>query len=340
MQAPRRPGMDHDHYGWSPIVGRPKLRWPNDARAALCVIVNLEHLEWDPPKGSVQTPTLYANLAQQRNYPELWSVSHREYGHRVGIFRVLDVLQKHGIRPTIALDAMTARHYPSLVRYCVERNCEFVAHGISVSRMITSRMSEAEERAYVTESIEAVRDATGATPLGWSGPEYGESERTPTLLAEAGIQYVCDWANDEQPYRMNTAQPLYALPVMVELDDVFALRDRRFRVDEYAAQLKEGFDTIYRDSAKSGRLLALNLHPWLVGQPFRIRFLDEALSHMVQHTDVWTATGSEVIEAYRSLESSFPRRKGTLVDFFRKSPLVGVDLNVTRSRDTGRKIDL
>lgn len=299
MPALRREGMDHDHYEWSPIVARPKLEWPGGARVALCVIVALEHMEWAPPAGSVQAPNLYTHLALQRPIPEIWSVSHREYGHRVGIFRVLDVLHKHGIRPTIAIDALTASHYPWLVRYCAQRNCEFIAHGISASRMITSRMSEAEERAYIAESIEAVHEATGAAPQGWSGPEYGESTRTPRLLAEAGIRYVCDWVNDEQPYPMKTEPPVYALPVMVELDDVVALRDRRFRVDEYAVQLTDAFDTIYRDSAASGRALVLNLHPWLMGQPFRIGFLDAALAHMVRHRHVWAATGSEIIEAYR-----------------------------------------
>jgi peptidoglycan/xylan/chitin deacetylase (PgdA/CDA1 family) len=290
--------MDHDHYDWSPIVGRPPLEWPGGARVALTVIVALEHVEWAPPEGTYQSPNLYMHLALHRPVPEFWSVSHREYGHRVGIFRVLGVLAKHGITPTIALDAMTARHYPWLVRYCIERKCEFIAHGISASRMITSRMSETEERAYIAESIGAVRQATGRAPHGWSGPEYGESQRTPQLLAQAGIRYVCDWANDEQPYAMKTAPPLHALPVMVELDDVFALRDRRFRVDEYAVQLKDAFDRIYGDSAASGRTLVLYLHPWLMGQPFRIGFLDDALAHMVGRPGVWSATGCEVIEAY------------------------------------------
>jgi peptidoglycan/xylan/chitin deacetylase (PgdA/CDA1 family) len=236
----------------------------------------------------------------QRNVLEPWLVSHREYGHRVGIFRVLDVLEKHGIRPTIAMDAMTARHYGYLVRHCMERGCEMIAHGISASRMITSRMSEQEERDYIAASIAALRDATGATPLGWSGPEYGESARTPQLLAQAGIHYVCDWANDEQPYRMKTATgELYALPSMIELDDVFALRDRQFRVDEYCEQLKQAFDTMYRDSASSGRVLVLNLHPWLTGQPFRIRFIADALAHMMGHEDVWAASGSQIIDAYK-----------------------------------------
>ena len=298
MPAPQRPGMDHEHYDWSPIVDRPQLRWPRGARLALCTIVALEHVEWAPPAGSVQAPNLYAHLAVRRPIPEFWSISHREYGHRVGIFRLIEVLEKHGVRPTIAMDAMTARNYPYLVRHLRERGCEFIAHGVSASRMITSRMSEVEERAYIDESIAAVRAATGRLPAGWCGPEYGESARTPQLLAQAGIRYVCDWANDEQPYRMTTAAgELYALPVMVELDDAFALRDRCFRVDEYCAQLTDAFDTMYRDAAISGRLLAINLHPWLMGQAFRIEFLDEALAHMVRHTEVWCATGSEIIDS-------------------------------------------
>lgn len=300
MAAERTPGMDHSHYDWSPIIERPRLVWPGEARVALCVIVSLEHVEWDPPRGSFQSPNLYAHYAIQRPIPEFWSVSHREYGHRVGIFRVLDALRKHAVRPTIAIDALTARHYPWLVRHCAQRRCEFIAHGISASRMITSRMSEDEERAYIAESLEAVRAATGSVPLGWFSPEYGESERTPRLLAEAGVRYVCDWVNDEQPYRMRTPQPLCALPVMAELDDAFALRDRRFRVDEYCTHLREAFDTVYRDSAASARSFVLSLHPWLMGQPFRIGFLDEALAHMLSHEHVWAVTGAEIIDAYHA----------------------------------------
>ena len=123
-----------------------------------------------------------------------------EYGNRVGVFRVLDTLQRHGFKPTIAMDRLTAEHYPFLVRHCVARGFEFIAHGVSVNRMITSRMPEQEEREYIRTSVDALTRATGKAPSGWLGPEYGESANTPGLLAEAGIRYVCDWVNDEQPY--------------------------------------------------------------------------------------------------------------------------------------------
>ena len=299
MPGERRYGMDHPHYDWSPIIKREILKWPGDARIAFCVIVNLEHMEWNPPEDSYQSPTLAGGLGP-RPFPNYASFSHREYGHRVGIFRVLDVLERHGIKPTIAMDAMTADNYPYLVRHCQDRGCEFIGHGISVSRMITSKMSEQDEREYIKESIETLRRATGTAPNGWLGPEYGESTRTPQLLAEAGIRYLCDWANDEQSYPMNTPSgELLALPIMLALDDVNAMWDRRVDIDKYRRLLEEAFDIMYRDGDQIRRLMVLNLHPWPIGQPSRIAILDDALGEMMHRQGVWAATGSEIVDWYR-----------------------------------------
>jgi allantoinase len=301
MLPERRAGMDHPHYAWSPICARDRLSWPGGARVAVAVIVNLEHLEWHPPKDSYQSPLLYTHLALQRQLPELWSLSHREYGHRVGVFRVLEALATSGLRPTVAMDAFTARHYPFLVRHCLSRQIEIIAHGVSLSRMVTSRMSEEEERAYIRESIEAIAAATGRVPAGWHGPEFGESERTPRLLAEEGLSYVCDWVNDEQPYRMTVPSgELFALPIMIELDDVFALRDCRFRIDEYAEHIAEAFETIYREAAETGKVFVLNLHPFLSGQPFRIGFLEKVFASIGRRQGVWAASGSEIIDWVRA----------------------------------------
>ena len=145
MTAQRRYGMDHEHYDWSPIVKRPILRWPENARLAFCVVVNLEHMEWIPPVESYQSHNLAGGADSRpisRGFPDYGRLSHREYGHRVGIFRVLKVLEKHGIKPTIAMDVLTAEKYPYLVRYCLDAGSEIIGHGISVSQMITSKMSE------------------------------------------------------------------------------------------------------------------------------------------------------------------------------------------------------
>jgi len=308
MPAQRRVGMDHEHYDWSPMSTRGVLRWPNGARVAVCVIVSLNHMEWQPPAESFQAGNLAGGTAT-RPFPDFTRMSHREYGHRVGVFRVLDALEKHGVKATVAMDAMTAENYPYLVRHCLDRGSEIMAHGISVSRMITSHMSQQQELAYIEESIRVVKEATGSAPQGWLGPEYGESSHTPQLLAQAGITYVCDWANDEQPYPLkyplrsplsSTEGSLHALPVLWELDDVGAMANRKVPVHRYGEMLKESFDRLYQDGADNGRVLVISLHPWLIGQPFRIGYLEEALAHIFQRQGVWGASGSEIIDWCRN----------------------------------------
>ena len=299
MPTERSYGMDHEHYDWSPISKRGVLSWPNNARVALCVIINLEHMEWQSPEGSVTT-RLAGGLGD-RPFPDYPRMSHREYGHRIGIFRVLDALDKHGIKATIAMDALTAENYPYLVNHCLKRGCEIIGHGISASRIISSKMSESEEQEYIQTSLDALKRATGSTPLGWLGSEYGESTRTPQLLAKAGIRYVCDWTNDEQPYPMKAPDgEIFALPVMLELEDVYAIWTRRVPIKRYGELIKEAFDTIYRDSAQTGRVMVLNLHPWLIGQPFRIAHFDDALGDIMRRQGVWAETGSKIIDWYRS----------------------------------------
>ena len=141
--------MDHGNYDWSPIGRREVLKWPEEARVALCVIVNLEHAEWMVPDKAYQISTLSGGLTP-RPFPDYARFSHREYGHRVGIFRIMDSLHRNGVRVTVAMDSLTACNYPYLVRYCLDRECEIVAHGVSVSRMITSKMSEAVSYTHLT----------------------------------------------------------------------------------------------------------------------------------------------------------------------------------------------
>jgi peptidoglycan/xylan/chitin deacetylase (PgdA/CDA1 family) len=292
--------MDHEHYPWSPIVNRPVLRWPEQAPVALCVIVSLSQMELDPPPGSLQSSTLAGGIVP-RPYPDFPRQSHREYGHRVGIFRVLDVLAAHGVPATVAVDALTAEGYPQLMSELTARGCEIIAHGISASQMISSRMSESEERAYIARSIAACTQATGSAPAGWLSPEYGESVRTPALLAQAGIRYVCDWVNDEQPYRMTTPSgQLHALPLMWELDDVNAVWDRRLTASRYSRAIVEAFEGLHKDGVRNARLLALHLHPWLMGQPHRIDSLDAALGEIVRKGGCWMANGSTIIERFCS----------------------------------------
>ena len=314
MPAERNPGMDNPYYDWSPITTRPRLTWPNNARVALCVIVSVEHYPWKAtndfstgglpevlPPHSYKSPDLPGGVSGVgRPFPDIISYSQREYGNRVGIFRVMKILDKYGIRATAAIDASIADNYPCLIQQCQQRGWEFIAHGMAVNQMITTRMDEETERAYIKQSIESVARASGSRPLGWLGPEYGESTLTPSILAGEGIRYVCDWPNDDQPYPMKTQTgKIYSLPVILDLDDTFTHWMKRVPINIYAKMVTDTFDILYREGAETGRLMVINIHPWLMGQPFRSKYLDQALGHICERDGVFKATGSEIIDWYQ-----------------------------------------
>lgn len=305
MPAERTPGMDHPHYTWSPLPSRPALRWPGGEPLAMGAMVLLEHYEWSPPEGSYGLRSASGGLIKLPE-PDYLRLTHREYGHRVGIFRLLDVLEAHGIPPTVAVDELTAVHYPWLVDHIVGRGAELVAHGVAASRLITSRMSEDEEIDTISRSIEAIARATGSIPAGWFGPEGVESTRTPALLAAAGIRYVCDWPNDEQPYAMTVPQgELTALPLYLEVDDEQALWTRRMRLADWHDLVVESAERLWADGggadgAASGRLLMLTLRPWLTGQPFRLPTLEGILSGIDALGPVWKASGSQIVEGFKA----------------------------------------
>jgi len=294
MAVRRAPGMDHDHYTYSALPGRPPLRWPDGARVAMAVVVHLEHWELDPPASALRDPRFRDPFGDFR--PDYRTYTIREYGNRVGIFRIFDALDRHGIRATVAANASACARYPFLVEECRRRGWEFAAHGTHATRMVSSRMSEAEERAVIERSIAAITDATGDRPRGWVAQDFGETERTPRLLAEAGFRYLADWPNDDQPYRMTTSPPLVSIPYQAEWDDVQLLWCRRVPTPRYPALVEEAFAELHREGADSGRSFVLGLHPWLFGMPHRIRYLNAALDRLAAFDSVWRATLGEIAD--------------------------------------------
>ena len=292
-------GMDHEYWDWSPIVRRPLLKWPNAARLAVCLLVDLGHYEWKQPEGAFDPPT-HMPPHSMNPYPDYVTVTHREYGHRVGIFRMMEILDKYSVKVTVPMDAYTADHYPTLVNECQNRGWEIIGHGITQRQAITSRMSEEVERLYIQQSLHALRQATGKPPVGWLGPEHSQSARTPKILAEMGIRYCCDFSNDEQPYRVHTPTgELYALPTMIEIGDTMGHYNRKLPLQRWVQMVKETFDVMHSDAQETGLLLAFRLHPWCVGQPYRIKYLEQIIAHLTSHEGVWISTGSEIINWYR-----------------------------------------
>lgn len=299
MPAERKIGMDQSHYSFSSIVSRPAINWPSGAAVAVAVVVLVEHVEFRPPEGTTQVFLPGGLLGTSYPpFPNLPFFAQREYGHRVGIFRVLEVLRNSGIRPTVAIDAMAAERYPYVVERCRDQGAEFVAHGISASRIITNLMAEPDERAYLTDARDRIAAATGVAAVGWMSPEQSESERTPQLVDELGFDYICDWPNDDQPYRMATPRRMVSVPTTHLLEDTSLLWAKPVAPEHYTNQVMAAFRTLAAESGAGGRSLVLVLRPWMSGQPFRIHELDRTLSSIVGSGQVWTATTGEIASAF------------------------------------------
>lgn len=287
--------MDHGHYRFSPIAGRPPIAWPGDAQVAFWVLLAIEHWELQPPNGTHRDPRFVGEYGSFD--PDYRTWSQREYGNRVGIFRVFESLDRHGIRATVALNASAAGRYPFLVEECRRRGYEFVGHGSHATRMITGALSAAEERTEIAAALDAVERAAGIRPRGWHGQDYGESARTPALLAEAGLDYVADWPNDDQPYPMRVGKPLVSLPTQPEWDDVQLLWLRRLPMPRYPGIVRAAFERLREEG---GRTFCLSLHPWLIGMAHRIAYLDAALDAIARSDGVWQATGGEIVDHFRT----------------------------------------
>ena len=193
MSQSSPPPREHDRFPYSAIVDRAPLTWPNGARVAVWVIPNIEHFLFDRPS----TPITHATT---RLVPDVLNYSWRDYGVRVGIWRLMEVMQKHGFRGTVALNSDVCRHYPRIIEEGKKLAWEWMGHGTTNS-ILLDRQTEDEERALIREVVETIAASTGARPRGWLSPALSESHRTLDLLAEAGIDYVGNWSTTSSPIR-------------------------------------------------------------------------------------------------------------------------------------------
>ena len=299
MPAERKPGMDHDLYRFSPIGARPAFAWPGGARLALWPVLFLEAWEVAPPESSHRDPGYRGEFGSF--FPDYRTYSTREYGNRVGLFRVLEVLERLSLPVTVAAGAAVLRDCPRLVQAIRERGYEVAAHGSYATRLLTSRMTADEERAFLADSLAAVAEATGARSRGWLGQDYGESHRTPHLLAELGCDWLADWPNDDRPYPMTTAKPLLSLPYHAEWDDALLFVLRRLPAWHWPDLVERAARRLLAEAAAGGgRSMSIGIHPWVFGQPHRIRYLEEGLRRILALAGVWPATASAIADAYRA----------------------------------------
>jgi len=291
--AHRRAGMDHDRYPRDNVFAREPLRWPGGARVALWLMPLVEFFPLDMPLN-------VAPGGMTRPYPDYWNYTLRDYGNRVGIYRILRALDARGLRASVAFNSRAAERDRFLLDQVLRRGWEVVAMGTDMGRIHRTGVGRDTETAWVRESLEALRRRSGQAVTGWVSPALSESFDTPDLVAAAGVEYLCDWANDDLPYRFRVTRAgadhrVTAMPHGHEISDLKLMAEYGHSAGQYAAQIIEYFDFLYREAAEhGGRILSLPLHPWLIGVPHRIGALEQILDHVMARAGVWSATGAEI----------------------------------------------
>lgn len=281
-------------FPYSPIIHRPRLAWPNDARLALWIIPNIEFFALDEkvPPGAGGTGG---------KVPDVPTWSSRDYGNRVGVFRLMQVLERYDIRGTVALNSHVCARHPEIIAEGQKRRWEWMGHNETNTRRLNELAPEDEPR-VIRDALAEITRATGTRPAGWLGSGLQETWNTLDLLAENGVEYVCDWVNDDQPYVMTLegGRSIVAMPYSHDINDKPAFERMNLTAPEFRVMICRQFDTLWREGAESGRVMAIALHPYLTGMPHRIGALDAALEHICRHDGVWRATGAEITRHYRA----------------------------------------
>ena len=290
---------DYGPFPYVPINDRPKLEWPGRARLAVWIIPNIEFfpltqgIPGSPYTGHAPVPSVRA-----------WA--QRDYGNRVGIWRIMEVLQKHGVRASPTLNSDICDHHPQIVKAAVELGWEILGHNETNSLWL-NQMKPEEERPSIARTLSKIGALAGRKPTGWLGAGLAETWHTLDYLADEGVQYVADWVSDDQPFfiTLDDGRKLVSIPYSYEINDSPFLQTRNGTIEQFVAAIKRQFDVLYAEGACSGRVMAICLHPYLIGVPHRIGGLDEALGYIAAHDGVWFATGSEIMRHWLSSGATF-----------------------------------
>lgn len=283
--------MENSRYPYSPIVKRKPFILPNQARVALWVGVNIEYFDIGSTDfggaGEFKVPP-----------PNVFDYAARDYGNRIGIWRLMECLDRYGMKASVLLNSDLCEHYSVIIEEGKRRGWEFLGHGTSNSVLFGGK-TEDEERQIISTAIEVLKKSIGRAPLGWLSPALQETFMTPDILAEAGIKYLCDWCCDDQPFPMNVSSGhLISIPYSIDLNDIPAFLYHHMSPEQFYAMIRDQFETLYREGDQQSRVMCIALHPFLIGQAYRIPWLDKALQHIRTFEDVWFATAGEIATWY------------------------------------------
>ena len=283
--------LPSDRLDYSSIAERPRLSLPSGARLVVWVIVNVE--EWDPKEPMPRT--VLTPPAGGSPMPDIPNWAWHEYGNRVGFWRMLEVLDRQRIRAGLAINGSAIARYEPIARAAQERGWEFIGHGFTQKNM----QKVADEREDIRKTAAAIRDFTGKAPRGWLGPGLTETWETPDLLVEEGYEYVCDWVLDDQPALLKTrTKPIVNIPYTQECNDVAMMLIQHHKASEYYDRAIDQFEQLYDDAIGSARIMALVVHPYIMGAPHRLKYFRNALTRIREYPDILFWTGEEILDWY------------------------------------------
>jgi len=281
-----------------PMIDRPVLEWPDGARVAVWVCPNVEHYEYLPPRDPRRNPW------PRTPWPDVQGYGYRDYGNRVGFWRMLEAFDRFEIPATVSLNLAVFEHYPEIGAAMLERNWEVMSHGIYNTRYLHD-LDEAEEREFYRDCVATHARHTGKPLLGMLGPAVSNSSRTPDLMAEAGLLYHADWMHDDQPVPIRVESGrLVSVPYTAELNDVPAFL-QHFDTEEFVEMAIAQFDRLWFEGDRSGRVFCLALHPYLFGMPHRVAYLEQIFEHLRSREDVWFTTGGAIAQHF--LDTAYDR---------------------------------
>jgi peptidoglycan/xylan/chitin deacetylase (PgdA/CDA1 family) len=289
--------MDHDRYAYSNLFKRKPAVWPDRARVALWIVCTLEFFPLDMAPKGVKPPG-----GLDRPYPDYWNYTLRDYGNRVGFARIFRALESRALKSSVAMSARLAERYPHVLNEVNRLNFELVAHGIDMNHVHATGIGREVEQEWVKQCLFTLRRLSGQPVKGWYSPAHSETHDTLDLVAAEGCDYVCDWVNDDLPYRLQTkAGPLYAMPHAYEISDLQIFHFYKYKPTQFVEQVMDHFELLYREAATGGgRIVALSLRPWISGVPHRIAAIERVLDLMLRRGGVWSATGAEILACWRS----------------------------------------
>lgn len=293
----RRLGMDHDLYAASPMPTRKPLAWPDGKAVAVAVLVNLEWFPIVPSDKPFRAPG-----HMQTPYPDYRHYTAREYGTRVGFYRLLDAFAKAGVGVTVAVNAAIAERYPTIIADIRAGGHEIIAHSTDMNGTIATGLPEEEERALIEKARDTLAAAIGSRPRGWQSIARSQSWNTPRLLVEAGFDYMCDWVNDDLPYVATTsAGTIVSLPFNHELSDRQLIAVQQQSMDSVARQVEDAFDWLAAESTQyGGRVLPLTLTPYITGLPYRMDAFEALLGRIAARPEAWFATAGQLVDNWRA----------------------------------------